>query len=288
MRALAQFVMRGPLQASGVAALTTAIPLLFWVGAAVVGLVILRLGIRQGLNVGLWALLPALSWSWFGQDPTALVVLLEVMLMTALLRMTSSWDKALCGGTFLAIVTGLVLPQLYPGLMDILVQTGVQFYQQYNADVAQALGSNLESVIRQTMSASMAGTYLALAIGMTLLARGWQAALYNPGGLRTEFHGLRLSPIFAVVFAITMVIGPVLGLNTVLLAWAAGTPLFLAGLALVHGVVALKKLSRQWLVMFYIALVLLGPSLMILLVVLAFVDSWLNIRGRINPPGPVV
>jgi len=26
---------------------------------------------------------------------------------------------------------------------------------------------------------------------------------------------------------------------------------------------------------------------MILLVVLAFVDSWLNIRGRINPPGPV-
>jgi hypothetical protein len=288
MRALAQFVMRGPLQASGVAALTTAIPLLFWVGTAVVGLVILRLGIRQGLNVGLWALLPALGWSWFGQDPTALVVLLEVMLMTALLRVTSSWDKALCGGTFLAIVTGLALPSLYPGLMDILVQTGVQFYQQYNADVAQALGSNLESVIRQTMSASMAGTYLALAVGMTLLARGWQAALYNPGGLRTEFHRLRLSPVFAVVFAATMVIGPVLGLNAVLLAWAAGTPLFLAGLALVHGVVALKKLSRQWLVMFYVALVLLGPSLMILLVVLAFVDSWLNIRGRINPPGPVV
>jgi hypothetical protein len=287
MRALAQFVMRGPLQASGVAALTTAIPLLFWVGTAVVGLVILRLGIRQGLNVGLWALLPALGWSWFGQDPTALAVLLEVMLMTALLRVTSSWDKTLCGGTFLAIVTGLVLPQLYPGLMDILVQTGVQFYQQYNADVAQSLGNNLESVIRQTMSASMAGTYLALAIGMTLLARGWQAALYNPGGLRTEFHGLRLSPVFAVVFAVTMVIGPVLGLNTVLLAWAAGTPLFLAGLALVHGVVARKKLSRQWLVMFYVALVLLGPSLMILLVVLAFVDSWLNIRGRINPPGPV-
>ncbi|AFP29763.1 MULTISPECIES: hypothetical protein [Marinobacter] len=288
MRALAQFVMRGPLQASVVAALTTAIPLLFWVGTAVVGLVILRLGIRQGLNVGLWALLPALGWSWFGQDPTALAVLLEVMLMTALLRVTSSWDKALCGGTFLAIVTGLVLPQLYPGLMDILVQTGVQFYEQYNAEVAQALGSNLESVIRQTMSASMAGTYLALAIGMTLLARGWQAALYNPGGLRTEFHGLRLSPIFAVVFAVTMVAGPVLGLNTVLLAWAAGTPLFLAGLALIHGVVARKKLNRQWLVMFYIALVLLGPSLMILLVVLAFVDSWLNIRGRINPPGPVV
>ena len=54
MRALAQFVMRGPLQAGGVAAVTTAIPLLFWIGAAVIGLVILRLGISQGLSIGLW------------------------------------------------------------------------------------------------------------------------------------------------------------------------------------------------------------------------------------------
>ena len=80
MRALAQYVMRGPMQAGGVAAVATALPLLFWIGAAVIGLVILRLGIRQGLNIGLWAVLPALGWATFGQDPTALVVLLQVML----------------------------------------------------------------------------------------------------------------------------------------------------------------------------------------------------------------
>ena len=286
MRALAQFVMRGPLQASGVAAATTAVPLLFWIGAAVVGLVILRLGISQGLNVGLWALLPALGWSWFGQDPTALAVLLQVMLMASLLRTTLSWEKALLGGSFLAIVTGLMLPVIYPGLLDDLVQAGVSFYHQYNADVAQTLGDELEQVIRDTMNASMAGTYLATGVGMTMLARSWQAGLYNPGGFRSEFHALKLSPAVAVVCAVTMVIGPVLGLNAMLLAWVAGTPLFLASLALVHGVVGLKKLSGQWLVLFYIALVLLGPSLMILLVVLAFVDSWLDIRRRITPAGP--
>ena len=286
MRALAQFVMRGPLQASGVAAVTTAVPLLFWIGAAVVGLVILRLGISQGLNVGLWALLPALGWSWFGQDPTALAVLLQVMLMASVLRTTLSWEKALLGGSFLAIVTGLMLPVIYPGLLDDLVQAGVSFYQQYNADVAQTLGNDLEQVIRDTMNASMAGTYLATGVGMTMLARSWQAGLYNPGGFRTEFHALKLSPAVAVVCAVTMVIGPVLGLNAMLLAWVAGTPLFLASLALVHGIVGLKKLSGQWLVLFYIALVLLGPSLMILLVVLAFVDSWLDIRRRITPAGP--
>lgn len=286
MRALAQFVMRGPLQASAVAPVTTAVPLLFWIGAAVVGLVILRLGISKGLNVGLWALLPALGWSWFGQDPTALAVLLQVMLMASVLRTTLSWERALLGGSFLAIVTGLMLPVIYPGLLDDLVQAGVSFYEQYNADVARTLGGDLEQVIRDTMNASMAGTYLATGIGMTMLARSWQAGLYNPGGFRSEFHALKLSPAVAVVCAVIMVIGPVLGLNSMLLVWVAGTPLFLASLALIHGIVGRKKLSGQWLVLFYIALVLLGPSLMILLVVLAFVDSWLDIRKRITPAGP--
>ncbi|MDL0430647.1 hypothetical protein QPM17_05895 [Marinobacter sp. TBZ242] len=286
MRALAQFVMRGPLQAGGVAAVTTAIPLLFWIGAAVVGLVILRLGISQGLNIGLWALLPALGWSWFGQDPTALVALLQVMLMASILRTTLSWEKALLAGSFLGIVTGMMLPLLYPDLLNDLVQTGVRFYEEYNAEVANSLGDRLETVIRQTMNASMAGTYLVIGVCVTMLARSWQAGLYNPGGFRAEFHSLRLSPAIAVICVITMVAGPVLGLNSMLLGWAGGLPLFVAGLALVHGLVGRKNLSGQWLVLFYMALVLLGPSLMILLVVLAFVDSWLDIRRRIKPSGP--
>ncbi|MFL1454490.1 hypothetical protein ACJO5Y_08620 [Marinobacter sp. GN3S48] len=286
MRALAQFVMRGPLQAGGVAAVATAIPLLFWVGAAVIGLVILRLGIGQGLNVGLWALLPALGWSWFGQDPTALAVMLEVMLMASILRLSLSWERALLGGSFLAIITGLMLPVIYPELLDDLVRTGVSFYEQYNAEVARSLGDELETVIRDTMSASMAGTYLVTGVAMTMLARSWQAGLYNPGGFRKEFHAFRLSPVVAVLCAVTMVVGPFLGLNAMLLGWAGGMPLLVAGLALVHGLVGRKNLSGQWLVLFYIALVLTAPSLMILLVFLAFVDSWLDIRGRIKPAGP--
>jgi len=286
MRALARYVMRGPLQAGGVAAVTTALPLLFWIGAAVTGLVILRLGVTQGLNIGLWALLPALGWSWFGQDPTALAVLLQVMLMASLLRASLSWERALLGGSFLAIVMGLLLPVMYPGLLDDLVRSGVSFYELYNADVARMLGDDLETVIRDTMNASMAGTYLATGIGMTMLARSWQAGLYNPGGFRKEFHALRLSPAAALVCALVMLVGPFIGLNSMLLAWAGGMPLVVASLALVHGIVGRKKLSGQWLVLFYIVMVPLGPSLLILLVVLAFVDSWLDIRGRIKPAGP--
>lgn len=286
MRALTQFVMRGPLQASAVAAITMLVPLLFWISAAVVGLVILRLGIRQGINVGLWALLPALGWSLIGQDPSALAVLIEVALMASLIRTTGSWQQALVAGSALAVVIGALLPVLYPALLDQLVQTGVSFYQQYNAEVARSLGDQLEPVIRQAMNASMAGIFLLTGIGLTMLARSWQAGLYNPGGFRNEFHALRLAWPVAVLCALAMVAGPEVGLNPVLIVWAGGLPLLVAGIALVHGVIGLRRMGVQWLVMFYIALLLLGPSLMLLLLVLAFVDSWLDIRRRLKPTEP--
>lgn len=286
MRALAQFAMRGPLQASGVAAVTTAIPLLFWIGAAVVGLVILRLGLSQGLNVGLWALLPALGWSWFGNDPTALFVLVQVVVMVAVLRATTSWEKTLLTGSGLALATGVLLPVFFPQLLKDLVDTAVAFYQQYNPDVASELGGRLESVVGRVMTASMAGTYLIIAVAVALLARNWQAKLYNPGGFRAEFHALRLSRPVAVLCVAVMFIAPVLDLNPVLVSWAAGLPLLIAGLGMIHGIVGARQMSVQWLVLFYIALVLLSPSLMLLLLILAFVDSWLDFRGRIKPSGP--
>ncbi len=286
MRALAQFVMRGPLQAGAVAAVTTAIPLLFWVGAAVIGLVILRLGLVQGLNIGLWALLPALGWSWIGNDPTALAVLLQVALMAAMLRTTLSWERALLSGSVLALVTGLALPVLFPGMFDELVQTGVSFYQEMNPEVASQLGDQLDVVIRNTMNASLAGTFLACAIAVSMLARAWQAALYNPGGFRREFHSFRLSRGGSALCGIAIILAPVSGINPVLLAWVAGLPLLVAALALVHGVMGLKAKGPFWLVMFYLALLLMGWTISVLLLLLAFVDSWLDIRGRIKPVGP--
>ena len=58
MRGLAAFVMRGRLQASAVAALVSALPLLTWLGASIVALVVLRRGNKEGLLVFLWAFLP--------------------------------------------------------------------------------------------------------------------------------------------------------------------------------------------------------------------------------------
>jgi hypothetical protein len=115
-----------------------------------------------------------------------------------------------------------------------------------------------------------------------MLARWWQATLYNPGGFQQEFHQLRLNPIQAVAcFA------------AVIYCWSQGgdyqtwsslfaLPLLLVGIAIVHHLVKVKNVSRQWLVLFYIALLLFSP-LTVLLVTLAVMDTWTNFRARIQP-----
>ena len=286
MRALAQYVMRGPLQAGGVAALTTVIPYRSWIGAAVVGLVVLRLGPVQGLNIGLWALMPALGWAWFGNEPSVVAVLLLVFLMATVLRGTMSWERSLLAGSALGLVIGLLLPVLFPGMLAAVTEAFLEIYQWAYPDMAAQLGDKFRPAVQSMVNGLMPGSYLGIAVAVIMLARYWQAALYNPGGFRREFHGFRLSRGVAILCVLLLLVAPVVGVNALLLGWVAGLPLLVAGIALVHGVVGLRKASNLWLVVFYALLVVQGFTISLLLMLLAIVDSWLDIRGRIRPVGP--
>lgn len=286
MKALAQFVMRGPVQAAGVAALMAALPFLFWVSAAVVALVMLRVGIGAGLNVLLWALLPAIGWIWIGQDPTAISVLVEVSLMALVLRQTDSWQKALLAGALAALVVGLVVPNLLPALFDQLVQAGTEVLQSLDPEAGEMPGNELEAAARSIMLASLAASQFAISIACLMLGRSWQAKLYNPGGFRKEFHGFRLTFPVALGLAAAIAILPQIGFNSLLVVAVLTIPLVLAGIALVHGAVGVRGLSGNWLVGFYLMVLLLGPSLLLLLVLIAIFDSWMDFRSRIRPSNP--
>jgi len=70
MRALAEFIMRGRMQATLVVVGSAAVPLLFWLSAAASCLVLLRRGPRDAIGILAWALLPALGWWHFGEPRT--------------------------------------------------------------------------------------------------------------------------------------------------------------------------------------------------------------------------
>src|SRR5690606_20902856 len=102
-----------------------------------------------------------------------------------------------------------------------------------------------------------------------LLARYWQAALYNPGGFGVEFRALRY-PAGVTTLLVAVAVGLIVfGLQLRTWSMICVIPLTFAGLALIHARVAVRGGGSTWLVIFYIAWLIF--DLVKLLVVLAAV-----------------
>jgi hypothetical protein len=283
MRALAEYVMKGRAQAVIAAALATGTVLFAWVGAAVIALVTLRKGSGQGGYVLLWAMLPAVVMAAMG-DTGPVTTLLGVMLAALALRSTSSWSWALVAAVISGLMTASLLLTFGRGyLEEILTLLGDTLAQLASKGGDSAIMPAQPSV---QQVAGLLGLSNAFTVVMCLiLARWWQALLYNPGGFSTEFQGLRLPPQLTVGLLIAGLVLSMLGADYRLWAVIFAVPFVFAGFALLHGLAAKKQLNSNWLKIFYISWLLFDP-LKALLLIVAIVDSWLHIRGRMAQSQP--
>ncbi|HTO18637.1 MAG TPA: hypothetical protein VL129_05755 [Pseudomonas sp.] len=286
MRALADFIMRGRTQAILVVAGGALLPMLFWLSAAAGSLVLLRRGLSDALGILVWALLPAIGWWWFG-EPRTLLVVVGALALALVLRTTVSWVKVLLASVLVGVVFGLVLGSLFAEpiqavaaeLHKLMPQFMGSGWEQLSADEqAQVLG-----LVVPVLTGLMASLLQIVTLLCLVLGRYWQASLYNPGGFGEEFRALRLPVLPALLLVAGMLLGPSLGLP--MLAPLCSVPLVFAGVALVHGLVAAKRLARFWLVGLYVTLVLFMQLVYPLLMVLAIVDSLFDFRGRATRKG---
>jgi hypothetical protein len=250
---------------------------------ATVALVTLRLGMRQGSLIMLWGILPAVLTLTFSQlnplMPLAMVAgVVLTWIIASVLRATASWPHVLMGVVAASTLAGLLL-LLFPEAVAAGVQALVEIFSQ----LQQAQDPNQGFVPGEAFTLGLIAYGIALSVTLGLLVgRWWQALLYNPGGFAQEFHQLRLSVTQGLVCMgaglYALFHGPEYGI------WSAlfTLPLVFAGLALVHGLVAQRGLGVHWLVLMYAVLVLFNPVGQ-LLVAVAFVDTWLNFRGRHRP-----
>ncbi|EQM79657.1 hypothetical protein [Stutzerimonas stutzeri] len=283
MRALADFIMRGRMQAIVVVAGAAALPMLFWLCAAAGSLVLLRRGLNDALGVLVWAVLPALAWWYFG-DPRTLLVLSGSFGLALLLRNQNAWHRVmLCSvglGLLYAWALGMVFGEpiaaLAAELQKMLPDMLSDAYQQLSVEEQARLGALLIPVLTGLLAALLQITTLL----SLMLGRYWQALLYNPGGFGLEFRALRFSPAPAMVLLAGMLLAPSLGVQAAMLAPLCSVPLVFAGIALVHGLVAQNRMSRFWLVGLYVTLALFMQLIYPLLAILAIVDSLFDFRGR--------
>ncbi|WP_235075896.1 hypothetical protein [Marinomonas profundimaris] len=253
------------------------IPMMFWLAAAILGLVVLRKGVKEGISVLVWGCLPALVLWVLQGDATALMVFVDVMLLGYLLRSTMSWSWVLLAGSILAVISTLLQPLLMTDVLNLAVALVQKVL------VSEGVEAPDKNLIFSQAVVAVSIFQVVIAVVSLFLARKWQAGLYNPGGLRTEFHQLRLPVAISLALGGMILIGESLGGSFIVLSQAAIPALVLPGLALVHGVLAKKEIGVVGLIAFYlVGFFVLNVYFANVLVALCVIDSFVNIRSRIQ------
>ena len=275
MRGLAEYVMTGRRQAIIAVMLLGLIPLVNLLNPVVVGLVALRKGLQEVTVLFVWAVLPLGAWAMAG-DVVPLIMLIGITGLALLLRETESWEFTLLAAIAVGVCVEVYF-RVQPAVVDSLMQQ-LEIYLQAN----NPQGLQIEEV-RNVMLSVIGAVYMFLSIVLLMLARWMQATLFNPGGSQQEFHSLRVEQKVALVLIAIMLLSS-FGI-VVPEAWVLYfvLPLLFSGVALTHGVVAKRKMSSMWLATFYILLML--PTVVQIVVLLALVDSWYDFRSRL--PGSV-
>jgi hypothetical protein len=296
MRVLASFVMRGLSQAvlatTALALLSLILPLFGILSAAAVGLVTLRQGAKYGLGVSLLATLACglFIWVGFGNPLPSLGFLIVQWMPILLLGLVLRSSRSLS----FTIQTGLAFGVLAIIGQYLLLADPVVYWQAELRPLVEQLvradmlsQASVDAVLQQLagwMSGVLAAGIFLQLICSLLMARWWQSLLYNPGGFRAEFHGLRLHRLFGVVGLPALIIlllpssqvPALIGYLGVLLL----AILFFQGLAVVHGVLAKAGSGIIWLVGLYLLLMLLPPQAVMVLASVGLLDIWIDFRSR--------
>lgn len=276
MLGLARFAMKSQLNAGVLAAGFAALPLLYALSAALVALVTLRRGATEGTRVLIWSLAGGLvSWQLTGMI-LPLLVLPVTALLAMVMRSVQNWSVLLSVAALMGIVLAIAAQGLLGDRFEAVitqVQVGVA-----GTDTNQPLWQMLESV-KPNAAFLVMTVELLEALLCLVLARYWQAGLYNPGGFRQEFHALRISGRLLVALVLLAGLAYVVKPAAMLLLLL---PLLFAGVALVHGVIAKTNMGGQWLLAFYVGGLLLNQFILPLLVLGAVIDGVVDIRARLT------
>jgi len=295
MRALAAFIMRSPwhaMAATGLLGLLTMllpVPPIAYLSGAALSLCVLRRGFVEALRVlaGAAVLLGLVS-VLVRRDvlyPLAMLVIswLPALALAGVMARTASPGRMILAAFALA-AAGLVLVHLR---VEDLAAGWLRWLDALEAALPAELAIELdEQTVRAQawlMTGMLASIYAAGFVLTVFIGRWWQALLYRPGGFREEFHGLSLPPAM-LGLALPLVLmaglelamsGPALAAEVLLVAL---TMYMFQGLAVMHFQVGAERMHRIWLIVVYLAILLLQQRAIFALGFLGMMDTLFDFR----------
>ena len=299
MRGLAEYAMRGRSQAAIAAIVLALLSLLIplfspgsLLSTAIVGLVVLRKGSREGLILALGGcvVLALMGWSAFGRPGITLTYGLMLWLPVTVLALVLRETRNLAVTVEILLLLGAAsLTTLYlwhpdlAGFWNEIMQDTMALMLDKSDLVFDETGfqSMLTSLSQVMSGIVVAGSMLSILMGL-LLARWWQSILFNPGGFGEEFlalHG-RSGSVYAT--AVFILLGLTasgwlaeLGFNLCIL---SAVLYLLIGTSVLHTILA-RTQKKMLLWILYLTIFII-PHVLIPLILVGFTDTWINWRSR--------
>lgn len=281
MKALAEFILRGRLQALVVALIGSFFPL---ISSAAIALVSLCKGAKDGTLLFLWVSLALVLAQQAGAENSLLTAVsissLGMMVFTASVhRVLASWQWTLLATVLVAVICAQGLGLFMGSSVTALVATAQEMLNAVTSEEQTRSSVSLT----ESMVLGLIATIMAVGSVMSLmLARWWQAGIKNPGGFQKEFHSFAIDANIAVMLILVLIAGQFFSKNTQIWADLAALPLLIAGIALVHYVVKLFNQGKQWLAFLYAGIIMFGNPVTLILVVLSLTDSLIDLRSKLE------
>lgn len=282
MIALANFILRGRVQALAVAFIGSFFPL---ISSATIALVSLCKGAKEGLLLFLWISLILVLIQQASTDNPLLAAVsiasLGIMVIAAKVhRHLASWQWTLLATIAISVACAFSFGLLMGSEVTAFLTTVEAMFAAINSKQQDA---QISLDLTESMLLGIVATLLAIGSIMSLmLARWWQAGIYNPGGFQKEFHSFKIETKVAVILVAVLLAGQFMSKSLQIWSDLAVLPLLIAGIALVHFAVKLLDQGRQWLAFLYVGIILAGKPVTVILLVLGLTDSLIDLRSRLE------
>lgn len=290
MRSFLTWLMRGRTPAMIAAAALVPVRALDMFSGGVIALVVLTRGARAGLLTLLGAaaiaallgfvatgnalsMLQGVAGVWILAIPLALV-----LRKTGSLALMIQFASLVGVGIVIAFFLALDDPATF--WTALLKENVVPLIRQVPADG----GADWDVAIHR-LAALLTGVSAALMVFVSslavVIARWWQAVLYNPGGFRADFQRIRMGRVATAVASLVFLAG-LLTQYALLdnLAVVFLVMFIYQGLAVVHAVAARRVSSPVWLVGFYALCVVAFWPMLGIVAGSGFMDNWFDLRAR--------
>lgn len=282
MIALANFILRGRVQALAVAFIGSFFPL---ISSATIALVSLCKGAKEGLLLFLWISLILVLIQQASTDNPLLAAVsiasLGIMVIAAKVhRHLASWQWTLLATIAISVACAFSFGLLMGSEVTAFLTTVEAMFAAINSKQQDA---QISLDLTESMLLGIVATLLAIGSIMSLmLARWWQAGIYNPGGFQKEFHSFKIETKVAVILVAVLLAGQFMSKSLQIWSDLAALPLLIAGIALVHFAVKLLDQGRQWWAFLYVGIILAGKPVTVILLVLGLTDSLIDLRSRLE------